>query len=174
MSVENQIINRVDQSGIITINLEDFYPEGDRVLYDIKVNLSNGLILREKDFREFIKQNDWKQYATKYVAITCTANAVIPMWAYMLLAINIESYAKLVVFGDLQTLEAVLMQKSLSGLDVNQFKDKKIVIKGCGEIPLPASAYVEITRLLKPVATSIMYGEPCSTVPIYKKLTKEG
>lgn len=127
------------------------------------------LILKEKDFREFVKTHDWTQYDGKYVAVTCTADAIVPAWAYMLLANRLAPYAREVVFGDAEVLETVLFVKSIAGMDVEQYRDQRIVIKGCGDIPVPVSAYVELTKKLTPVVKSLMFGEPCSTVPIYKK-----
>lgn len=167
--MENEIVNKVSQSGIITIDLEAFYPEGERILFDIKNLLFQGLILREKDFREYLKNENWNKYRDKYVALTCSADAIVPTWAYMLLATQMEPVAKRVVFGDLETLETVLYNDILSNLNINDYKDARVVIKGCGDLPVPKSAYVQITSLLRPVAKSIMYGEPCSTVPLYKK-----
>jgi hypothetical protein len=165
---EEEIVNKVAQSGLITIDLEELYPEGERVLLDIKDRLFQGLILREKDFREFVSTHDWGQYKDKYVAVTCSADAIVPTWAYMLLAVSLEPHAKHVVFGDLETLETILYNEVLSKFDVSQYKDARIVIKGCSNLPVPKAAYVELTRLLRPLAKSIMYGEPCSTVPLYK------
>lgn len=167
--MEDNIINRVAGSGLIEINLEDYYPKEERVEIDIKNNLYEGLILKEKDFREFIKNNDWSQYKNKFVAITCSADAIVPTWAYMLVAVSLQPFAKRFVFGDLKTLETVLFLEAIRKIDPEEFRDKKIVIKGCGNLPIPESAYVEITRKLSPVAKSIFYGEPCSTVPIMKK-----
>lgn len=166
---QNEIVNRVASSGLISFDLEDYYDKGDRVLYDIKDNLFQGMILREKDFREFIKNYDWSVYKDKNVAITCTADAIVPTWAYMLLVSRIEPYARKVIFGDLNDLEQSLFQEALGKIDLTQFKDAKVVVKGCGNFPVPPFAYAEITRLLRPVAANIMYGEPCSTVPVYKK-----
>ena len=166
---KNQIVNRVAQSSLVTLNLEDYYHPGPRVVYDLKEHLFQGLILREKDFRDSLKQEDWSKYKDQNVAVICSADAIIPQWAYMLIAVHLEPYANMIVFGDLQALEQALFQKALASIDLDQFKDVKIVIKGCGEMPIPEFAYVEISRLLRPVAASIMYGEPCSTVPIYRK-----
>jgi hypothetical protein len=167
--MENEIVNKVAQSGLLTIDLEDYYSKGERVLFDIKDLLFQGLILREKDLREFVEKEDWNKYQNKFVAIVCSADAVIPTWAYMLLTIYLEPYAKKMVFGDLETLEINLYTESLNKIKIDDYKDARIVIKGCGKLPVPTFAYVEITRLLRPVAKSIMYGEPCSTVPLYKK-----
>lgn len=164
-----EIINKVAQSGIITIDLEEFYPKDERVLLDIKDQLFQGLILREKDFREFVKNEDWSKYNNKFIAITCTTDAIVPTWAYMLLAIHLQPFAKKIVFGNLETLETIIYQELLSTINIHDYTDARIVIKGCGSLPIPIAAYVELTRLLTPVAKSIMYGEPCSTVPLYKK-----
>lgn len=168
--MDDQIINKVAQSGLITIDLEEFYPAGDRVVFDIKDYLFQGLILREKDFREAVKHIDWKSYTDKYVALICSADAIVPTWAYMLLVSSLEPFAKKVVFGNLETLETVLYDEILSKLPVENFRDSRVVIKGCGNLPVPKAAYVELTRILRPVAKSIMYGEPCSTVPIFKQV----
>lgn len=167
--MEDQLVNKVAQSGIISIDLEEFYPAGERILFDIKDLLFQELILKEKDFREFIKNEDWSKFKDKYVAITCSADAIVPTWAYMLLATQLEPFAKKVVFGNLEVLETVLYDEILSKLNPNDYKDARVVIKGCGSMPVPIAAYVELTRILRPVAKSIMYGEPCSTVPLYKK-----
>lgn len=168
--MENEIVNRVAESGLITINLEDFYPSGDRVLFDIKSLLFEELILKEKDFRDYVNMHDWSQYREKYVAVTCTADAIVPTWAYMLLASALQPFAKRVVFGDLAALEMMLFNEVIAQkLSPEMYRDKRVVIKGCGDKEIPASAFVEVTRILRPVAKSIMYGEPCSTVPVFKK-----
>ena len=162
------IVNRVANSALITFNLEEYYHTGERVVYDIRQNLFQDLILKEKDFRTFVKEHDWQQYDGKNVALTCTTDAVIPTWAYMLLATVISPYANLVVFGDLAALEQALFQQSLAKINLQQFEDQRVVIKGCSKVEVPVFAYVEIIRLLQPITKSLMYGEPCSTVPIYK------
>jgi uncharacterized protein DUF2480 len=169
MDIQENIINKVAQSGLVTLDPAAFYPAGERVVYDIKDNLFQGLILREKDFREFIKSHDWQQYEGKNVAVTCTADAIVPAWAYMLIANRLAPFASDVVFGDKDVLETVLFEKAMNGFDAEQYRDQRVVIKGCGEIDVPVSAYVELTKKLTPVAKSIMFGEPCSTVPIYKR-----
>ncbi len=164
-----EIINRVAKSGIITLNLEDYYVEGDRVAYDIKQNLWEGIALKEKDFREFIKTNDWSVYQDKLVAIHCSADAIVPTWAYMLLSIALQPYAKCVHFGDISMLNQVLFEEQLNKIDFSQYQDARIVIKGCSDKAVPESAYVTLTKKLLPFAKAIMYGEPCSTVPLFKK-----
>ncbi|HLF51181.1 DUF2480 family protein [Flavobacterium sp.] len=175
MRFENEITNKVAQSGIIEINLEDFFPQNEKVLYDLKSNLYEELVLKEKDFREFVKNNNWKIYEGKSVALYCSADAIVPTWAYMLLTSALEQFAKKIVFGDLKTLENILWMESLSKINPENFRDARVVIKGCSDkISIPECAYVEITRLLKPVAKSIMYGEPCSTVPVFKRKESSG
>ncbi|MBB2149955.1 DUF2480 family protein [Pedobacter gandavensis] len=169
MDIQENFVNKVAASGLITFNLEEYYHSGERVVYDIKENLFHGLMLREKDFREFIKTHDWASYTGKNIAVICSADAIVPTWAYMLLANKLKPYANEVVFGSLETLESVLFTKALAKIDLNAFADERVVIKGCADIDVPISAYVEITSLLTPVVKSIMYGEPCSTVPIYKR-----
>jgi len=166
--MENEITNKVAGSGIVTIDLEEFYIHGERILFDIKPHLFQELILREKDFREFIKTNDWSIYKDKLVALTCTADAIVPTWAYMLLTLALEPFAKKIVFGNLNELETILFSEKLALLDTSTYKDARVVIKGCGDIDIPKNAYVQLTALLKPNAKSIMYGEPCSTVPLFK------
>lgn len=169
MDMEPLFINRVANSGLVTLNLEEFIHAGERVLYDIKDNLFHGLILREKDFREFIKTHDWAQYDGQNVAIVCSADAIVPTWAYMLLAIKLQNHAHRYVFGDLGALEQSLFEEAIAGLDAEEYRDAKVVVKGCGDKPVPTFAYVAIMQKLLPVTSSIMYGEPCSTVPLYKK-----
>jgi hypothetical protein len=169
MEIQENFVNKVAASGLITFNLEEYLHPGERVVYDIKDNLFHGLMLREKDFREFVKTHDWESYKGKNVAIICSADAIVPTWAYMLLASKLKPYANEVVFGSLETLETVLFSKALAKIDLKAFEGERVVVKGCADIDLPVSAYVEITNLLSPVVKSIMYGEPCSTVPIYKR-----
>ena len=169
MNIQENFVNKVATSGLITLNLEEYYPSGENVVYDIKDNLFHGLMLREKDFREFIKTNDWSAYAGKNVAVICSADAIVPTWAYMLLTNRLKPFANEVVFGSLETLQAILFTKALAKIDLNRFAGERVVVKGCGDIEVPVSAYVEVTNLLTPVVKSIMYGEPCSTVPVYKR-----
>ena len=167
--MEEVMTNKVAQSGIITLNLEDYYPKGDAIVFDLKDYLFMGLILKEKDFREALKNLDLAPYTNKNIALTCTADAIIPMWAYMLVSSYLQPVAKNVVYGNEDFLQKTLFLKNLYLINTADYTDKRVVIKGCGDLPISESAYVEITNLLRPVAKSIMYGEPCSTVPIYKK-----
>ncbi|MBC7695481.1 MAG: DUF2480 family protein [Burkholderiales bacterium] len=166
--MSEEIINKVANSGLITIDLEELYPKGERVLFDLKPLLFHELILKEKDFRDYIKQHDWTQYHEKFVAIYCTADAIVPTWAYMLISIALEPFAKKIVFGDLETLESIVFHEALSFFVYKDYQDKRVVIKGCSNLPVSTHAYVELVRGLRPFAKSIMYGEPCSTVPLYK------
>lgn len=167
--MSDQIINRVASSPLVSLDLETYYPEGERVVYDIKDNLYEETILREKEFRAFIRDHNWSQYEGKNVAITCTADAIVPTWAYMLLASKISPVANHITFGNLGDLERELFVQVLSKIDLEAFRDAKVVVKGCSDKSVPASAFVEIVRILQPVVSSIMFGEPCSTVPVYKK-----
>lgn len=169
MDIQENIVNRVAQSGLVSLDPAELYPAGDRIVYDIKDNLFHGLMLREKDFREFIKQHDWSQYQDKHVAITCSSDAIVPTWAYMLLGNKMAPFARTIVFGNLELLETVLFDRAVNMLDIEKYRDERVVIKGCGDIAVPVSAYVDLTAKLSGVAKSIMYGEPCSTVPIYKR-----
>lgn len=166
-------MNRVTKSPLVTLDLAAYYHSGERIIYDLKDNLFQEMILREKDFRAFVKEHDWQAYEGKNVAITCSVDAIVPAWAYMLLTLKLDQYANLVVFGSLEDLETTLFRDALQRIDFTEFEDRPVVVKGCGDIPVPTSAYVEISRLLRPVAKSIMYGEPCSTVPLYKKPRKK-
>lgn len=156
-------------SSLITFDLEEFYLPGDRVLIDLKDQLFQGMILREKDLRDFIKINDWSAYLDKLVAITCSADAVIPTWAYMLVAIALKPYAKAIEFGSLEKLEEKLFDDALEKVDWEQFRNSKIVVKGCSKVNVPASAYVKTVAKLQPLAASLMFGEACSTVPLFKR-----
>ncbi|MFT5667197.1 MAG: hypothetical protein ACI9DK_001385 [Vicingaceae bacterium] len=167
-----EIVNRVVNSGLITFNLEDIFPEGERVLYDIKENLWQEIALKEKDFREFVKHHDWSTYQDKYVAIYCSVDAIVPTWAYMLLTTKLAPFAKKVVFGNLEELETILFEEAISKVNPNDYIDARVVIKGCSGKLVPPSAYVRVTELLQPVVKVLMYGEPCSTVPLYKKPRK--
>ncbi len=167
--MDKEIVNKVVGSGLTEIDLAEFFPKGERVELDMKDFLFQGIVLKEKDFREAVKNLDGEKFRDKYVAIHCSADAIVPTWAYMLLAIALQPFAKSFVFGNLQTLETTIFQNELRSIDPEKYRNAKVVIKGCGDLPIPESAYVEITRILSPVAASIMYGEPCSTVPLFKR-----
>mgnify|MGYP000200456122 CR=1 FL=1 len=163
------IVNRVANSKLITLDLEDYYPNGERVLLDISNWLYEGIVLREKEFRVSVKQHNWSQYQDKYVAISCSTNAIIPAWAYMLIAVELQPFSRQTVVGNLETLETVIYQKIITDLDVSEFVDKPVIIKGCSKKLVPLNAYNLISSKLKPVAKSIMFGEACSNVPLFKR-----
>ena len=167
--MEETFVNKVAESGIISIDLETFFPKEKTMLFDLKEYLFMGLILKEKDFRESLKQIDWSQYQSANVGVTCSADAIIPVWAYMLVASHLQPYAKDVVLANEQEIKNTLLLKNIAAIDASAYADQRVVIKGCGEQPISEAAYLTITSLLRPYAKSIMYGEPCSTVPIYKK-----
>ena len=167
--MEDQIINKVTASNLITLDLEELYLPGERVLFDIKDLLFQGLILKEKDFRAFIKQYDWSAFSGKHVAITCSADAIVPTWAFMLLATVLQPIAQNVIFGSLEDLEKTLFLQKLNLVDWNRFVNEKVVIKGCSKVHVPVAAYVEAVNRLRPLASSIMFGEACSTVPLFKQ-----
>lgn len=169
MDIQTSFRNKIAESTLISVDLAALYPAGERVLYDIKDNLFQGLMLREKDFREFVKTHNWAAYQDKHVAVYCSADAIVPTWAYMLLASKLSPYAQTVVFGNLEDLENVLFDRAIAQLNMEDYRDQRIVIKGCGEIPVPVSAYVTLSDKLTSIAKSVMYGEPCSTVPVYKR-----
>jgi hypothetical protein len=164
-----EIINKVASSALLQVDLEEFYPKDEVVLFDLKPHLFMELILKEKDFREGLQKLDWSVYQNKIVAVTCTADAIIPVWAYMLIATYLEPVAAQVIFGDEKTAIKQVFLQNIDKIDAEQFSDKRVVVKGCGDLPIEEFAYMEITKKLRPVAKSIMYGEPCSTVPIYKR-----
>lgn len=167
--MSDTIVNKISSSGLITIDLEKYLPQGDMVTFDLKDHLFMGLILKEKDFREALKNTDWSMYQDKYLAITCSTDAIIPAWAYMLVVTYLQNIAKDVYVGTSSEMQKHLVLKNISAIDVNEFADQRIVIKGCGDVTIESFAYAEITRVLVPVVKSIMYGEPCSTVPVFKK-----
>ena len=155
-------------SSIVTIDLEDYYHEGERVEYDIAQHLYQGLILKEKDFRAFVKNQDWSVYQGKNISLYCSEDAIVPTWAYMLLATRLNPFANKVVFGKLDVLEFALFKDALMKIDLEALKNRPVVVKGCGDLPVPESAFIELTNILQPVVRSIMYGEACSSVPLWK------
>lgn len=167
-NMEDIIINKVAGSSLVTLDMEKFYPQGQIILFDIKEFLFMELILKEKEYREALKIFDWSIYENKNVAITCSADAIIPMWAFMLAVTYIEPFAKDIYFGTEAEVLNILFLKNLSEIDAKEFEGKRVVVKGCGDKKIPETVYVEITKILRPVTKSIMYGEPCSTVPVFK------
>jgi hypothetical protein len=170
MDLKNEIVNRVEKSGLVTLDLEQYYVPGERVLIDIAEQLFQGLVLREKQFRDYIKTTDWSQFKNKFVAITCSADAIIPTWTYMLLASALQPYARKIEFGNLENLEVKIFSEQLQEIAWEKFSNAKVVIKGCSKIEVPPAVYVQATNLLLPYAASIMFGEPCSTVPVFKRV----
>jgi hypothetical protein len=166
--MSEEIINRVSNSKLKTFDLEEIYPEGKRILFDVKDWLFQELILKETDFRESVKNHDWSQYKKSFVAINCSVDAIIPSWAFMLVASELMPFANKVVIGNLELLETVVYQELISFLDFKEFADLPVIIKGCANKPIPDSAYAFLIEKLQPVAKSIMFGEACSTVPLYK------
>ena len=169
MEKEAIILNRVEASGLITIDLEEFYPKEPVKVFDLKDYLFRGLIIKEKEYREALKNTDWQPFENCNVAVTCSTDAIIPVWAYMLAATYLQPQAKTVVLGDEEKLIETIIAQNINAVNKDPFIDKRIVVKGCGDIKIPDSAYLTITALLQPFVKSIMYGEPCSTVPVYKK-----
>ncbi len=164
-----EIINRVANSKLITIDLEDFYLDGKRVVFDIKDWLFEGLLLREKEFRAHVKNHDWSLYTDSFVALSCSSDAIIPSWAYLLITAELTNFAKKVVIGNLELLETVIFNEVLFTLNIDEFENKPVIIKGCSNKPIPESAYTMLISKIQPIAKSIMYGEACSTVPLFKK-----
>ena len=167
--MSDKIVNRVANSGLVNFDLEAYYPKGQRQLIDLKDWLFEGLILKEKDFRQAVKDYDWAQHQDQYVAIDCSADAIVPVWSYMLISNAISPYAKKVVKGNLENLESFIFHELINTLNINPFKNQRVIVKGCSNLPIPESAYVAITNKLSPVVKSIMYGEACSSVPIFKR-----
>jgi hypothetical protein len=164
-----EIVNKVAESGIITLDLTPYLPGEEVAVFDLKPFLFREMILREKDYRAALQTQDWAEYKDKQVALTCSTDAIIPVWAYMLAASYLEPVAASVFFGTKEELEKRLINTRIENIDKKEYEDKRVVIKGCGDTPIPETAYVAVTAHLRPVVKSLMYGEPCSTVPIYKK-----
>ncbi len=165
----SEIVNRVAQSKLITFDLEELYPKGQRVVLDIKDWLHEGFILKEKEFRKHLEEHDWEIYKDAYVALDCSTDAIVPGWAFMLVASKLNPYSKKVVIGSLDDLELSLYQTLLEDMDVSSFEDKPVIIKGCSNKPVPENAYILAMSKIQAVAKSVMYGEACSSVPLYKK-----
>lgn len=163
------IENKVEKSGLITIDLVDLIPAGNQFVIDLKDFMYEGMILREKDFREQIKNKDWSEYQDAFVAVTNSSEGIVPLWAYMLISSALQPYAALVIRGNKAHLKGALLRRSIESLDVKEYTDKRVIIKGCGKETIPESAYITITQVLQPVVKSLMFGEACSTVPVFKK-----
>ncbi len=163
------IINRVTNSKLVTIDLEDYYPEGKRIVVDIKDWLFEELILKEKEFRAHVIEHDWTQYQDSFVALTCSSDAIIPSWAYILISTNLAGIAKKIVVGNVLGLETSIFQDIINNLDVTEYQDKPVIIKGCATKQISETTYVQLVSKLTPIARTIMYGEACSTVPLFKR-----
>lgn len=169
MSEVELIENKVANSGLITLNLEELFDPTERNTLDIEPWLFRGLILKEKEFREHVKLHNWQQYQDKFVVFECSTDAIVPTWAYMLLGVAVQPFAKRYFFGSSENLNVLLYQEAIEKIEASNYQDARVIVKGCSDIPVPVNAYVAITAKLLPVAKSIMYGEACSNVPIYKK-----
>ena len=167
--MSDEIVNIVANSSLVNFDLEAYYPKGKRQLIDLKDWLFQGLILKEKDFRQAVKDYDWAQHQDQYVAVDCSVDVIVPVWSYMLISNAISPYAKKIVKGNLKNLESIIFHELINALDIMPFKNQRVIVKGCSNLPIPESAFVAITNKLNPVVKSIMYGEACSSVPIYKK-----
>lgn len=163
------IVNKVAGSGLITLDLEEYLPAEEIVSFDLKDFLFMGLILKEKDFRAALAEHDWKQYDGKSTAVYCSADAIVPNWAYMLVATYLQPHALFIFPGSVESTQKARMLQNINSIDPEKFRDQRVVIKGCGDVAINADAYLQITVLLLPVVKTLMYGEPCSTVPVYKK-----
>lgn len=167
--MEGEIVNKVAKSGLVTFNLEDYYLKGKRTLFDIEAFLWKGIVVKEKEFRAAVKEFNWSQFEGHFVALNCSVDAIIPSWAYMLISIELMEYANKVVLGDIKELEKTLFIESLSNIDYSEYQDKRVIIKGCSQFPVPEMAYSYVVQKFKPYAKSLMFGEACSTVPLFKR-----
>ena len=166
--MEEEIINKVANSVLEVFDLEDYYPNGNRTQIDISQWLYDGFLLKEKDFREALKNHNWSQYQDHFVAINCSTDAIIPAWASILVTVHVAPFAKKVTLGNVSDFDTLLYQEILSSIDYSKYQDKPVIIKGCSKKPVPESAYIFAAQHLQPVAKSIMYGEACSAVPLFK------
>lgn len=164
-----EIVNRVANSALKTIDLEELYPKGERTIIDIKNWLFHELILKETDFREHLKNHNWSQYQNHYVSLTCSSDAIIPSWAFMLISTYLTPFAKKTVVGSLNELETAIFQEIIYHFNIDEFKDKPVIIKGCANKPIPQTAYIQLIEKLQPIVKSILFGEACSTVPLFKR-----
>ncbi len=164
-----EIVNKVAKSGLVSVDIKDFYPKGKRVLIDLKGQLWQELVLKEKDFRAWVKEHDWDDYKDQHVGVFCSADAIVPTWAYMLVASELEPVAASVNFGNAEALEAAVIQQHIKNLDLSEYNDQRVIVKGCSDIAAPEVAFLELTKALKPVVKSLMFGEACSSVPVFKR-----
>lgn len=170
MENDNIIVNKVAQSPLITIDIKDFYPEkSEYEIYDIANYLYERLILKEKNFRQQLKEIDYSFYKNKYLGVYCSEDAIIPQWAYLLVVTHFQPFVKKIFFANEKKLIQNILIDKINALSLENFKDKPIVIKGCSDKEIEIEVYMELTSRLMPVAKSIMYGEPCSTVPLFKR-----
>ena len=163
-----EIANRVANSALEVFDLEDYYPKGIRSQIDISLWLLEGLLLKEKDFRLHLQQHDWSKYQNQYIAINCSTNAIVPAWASILVAIQLAPYAQKIVNGTIEDLDSALYEELLAKIDYSAYENKAVIIKGCSKKPVPMRAYILAAHYLQPFARSIMYGEACSAVPLFK------
>lgn len=168
MNGDGNITNKVASSGVVTLDLEELYPQGERVVFDLKPLLWQEMALREDDLRTFCKTHDWAQYRGKFVAVHCSADAIVPTWAFMLVAVYLQPYAVFITQGDAEQLERAIFTRFVQQLDVEPWRGARVMVKGCSKLPVPLNAYVELSAKLLPVVKSLMFGEPCGAVPLYK------
>ena len=169
---EQPIVNRVAKSKIQTFDLEKIYPEGERVALDISQWLYKGFVVKEKEFRESLKNHNWEQYQDQFIALYCSNDAIVPEWAYMLITTHLKDYAQKIIYGSLHELELMLFNDVIHQIDPEEYRDKPVIIKGCSEKSIPQNAYIQLVQKLQPVVKSMMFGEACSSVPLYKKPRK--
>ncbi len=167
--MSEEIINRVENSELVQVSLDEFYPKGERVLFDIKGFLREEIVLVEKEFRAAVKNVAWSDFEGKCVGIVCSTDAIVPLWAFMLIASGLEPFAKRVVFGDMKDLEKAIFSDVLSELDFSTYEGKNVIVKGCGKYPIPESVIVDFSVKLQKYAKNIMFGEACSAVPLFKR-----
>lgn len=168
-----EIVNRVANSKLVTIDLDGLYPKGERIVLDIAPWLFQGLIVREKDFRTALKEHDWEQYKDKYVALTCSTDAIVPGWAYLLITTYLQPFASLTVKGNIEDLDTILLTQVINALDLSIYQDKPVIITGCSENPIPETSYLLLLQKIMPIASSVLYGEACSSVPLFKNSVKK-
>lgn len=169
-----EFVNKVAESGLITIDLENWYPKGEIVVFDLKDYLFMGMIVKEKEFRDTLKNTDWEVYRNKMVSIICSVDAIIPSWAFMLVASYLQPVCKELALATPEEMRKQVFLRNIQSINSVDYKDQRVIVKGCGDTPIGDFAYLEITRILRPVVRSLMYGEPCSTVPVFKKQTLVG